>query len=62
MPLARLFAYLNSILPLREMRLLLLLPLRQSRSLMLAQPPPNSTSPLWSQIEWEVLLLCVEET
>ena len=43
------------------MRRPLLLLIRQFRRLMLAQAPPNRTSLFWSQVERQVLLLCVEE-
>ncbi len=53
--------YLDRILPLREMRRLLLLLLRHERRLMPAQPSPDRPRLLRAQIEREVLFLRVEE-
>ena len=53
--------YLDSILPLREMRRLLFLLFRHDRALVLTQPPPDRAGLLGAQVEGEVFLLLVEE-
>ena len=58
---SKISTYLDSILPLREMRRLLLLLLRHDRRLMPTQSPPDSPSLLRTQIKREIFLLGVEE-
>ena len=58
---SRISTYLDSILPLREMRRLLLLLLRHDRRLMPTQSPPDGPSLLRTQVEREILFLGVEE-
>jgi hypothetical protein len=52
---------LNSIIPLREMRLLLLLLLRDQARLLLRQPSPNGTSLFGPEVERDVFLVLVEQ-
>lgn len=54
-------SYLDSILPLREVRRPLLLLLQSLLALVLAQTSSDCTRLLWSEIEGQVLLVLVEE-
>ena len=62
MHLVYLFLSLNSILPQWEVCLSLLLLLCDSARILLAQSPSHGSGLFGSEIEWEVLLLGVEET
>lgn len=55
-------SYLNSILPLGEVHLLLLLLFRDQRSLVFCEASADGASLLWSEIKGEVFLVLVEDT